>query len=197
MALNVQSYVQQLQALLLLGKAWTREVGSTTTNLLTGIAQEFARVDARTDDLLNEADPRTTIELLDDWERVAGLPDPCVTIDQTIAQRHIALTSKLTMQGGQSRPYFIDMAASMFYPNATIDEYEPFLCGINACGDALWTEDDRFIWQINLPSDGATTYFSSGESGAGEPLQAWGDEAIECRINKFKPAHTKVVFAYV
>jgi len=197
MALGVESYLQSLQNLLPRGKAWARDAGSTLTKLLTGIAAEFARVDQRIDDLLNEADPRTAIELLDDWERVAGLPDPCVTIDQTIEQRHIALTSKLTMEGGQSRPYFIDMAASMGYPNATIDEFEPFMCGINGCGDAIWSEDDRYTWQINLPSDGAITYFSCGESACGEPLQAWGDEAIECRINKFKPAHTTAVFAYV
>lgn len=197
MALGAENYLHQLQSLLLRGAAWTREVGSTLTNLLTGIAQEFARIDARTDDLINESDPRTTNELLEDWERVAGLPDPCVTIEQTIEQRRVALVSKVTMQGGQSRPYFIDMTASMGYPNATIEEYEPFLCGMSGCGDAIWSEDDRYVWQINLPSDGAITYFSCGESVCGEPLQAWGDEAIECRINKFKPAHTTAVFAYI
>ncbi len=183
--------------MLLNGKAWTREIGSTLTYLCIGIAQEFARVDKRTDELLDEADPRTTYELLDDWERVAGLPDPCVTVDQTIEQRRVALVSKLTMQGGQSRQYFIDMAANLGYPNATIDEYGTFNCGESGCGDALWTEDDRFVWQINLPSNGAITYFSVGESVVGEPLQAWGDQVIECRINRYKPAHTKAVFAYV
>lgn len=196
MALGAESYLQQLQGLLLQGKAWTREVGAVLTNLLTGFAQEFARVDARADDLLNEADPRTTYELLEDWERVAGLPDPCVTIDQTIAQRRIALESKLTMQGGQSRQYFIDLAESTGYPAATIDEFSPFICGENACGDALWSEADRFVWQLNLPSDGAIFYFRTGDSLCGEPLQAWVDEVIECRVNKFKPAHTHVVFAY-
>lgn len=197
MALNAESYLHKLQALLPKGRAWAHEVGSVLTNLLTGIAQEFARIDVRIDELLDETDPRTTSELLPDWERVAGLPDPCVTIDQTLAQRRLALESKLTMQGGQSRPYFIEMADALGYPNTTIDEYSTFNCGESGCGDPLWTEDDRFTWQINLPSDGAITYFSCGESTCGEPLQAWGDEAIECRINKFKPAHTTVVFAYV
>lgn len=197
MALTKNDYLQQLQNLLPKGPAWPCAPNNLITLILDFFAEEFCRVDLRIDDLLNEADPRVTYELLSDWERVAGLPDPCVTIDQSIEQRRISLTSKLTMQGGQSRQYFIDLAASMGYANATIDEYEPFQCGFNACGDAVWSEDDRFCWQINLPSDGATIYFSAGESTAGESLVTWGDEAIECRINRFKPAHTIANFAYV
>lgn len=195
MALGAENYLHQLQSLLLRGAAWTREVGSTLTNLLTGIAQEFARVDARTDDLISESDPRTTNELLEDWERVAGLPDPCVTTDQTIEQRRVALVSKVTMQGGQSRQYFIDMAAGLGYPDATIDEFLPMNCNDN-CNDALWSEDDKYVWQLNLPSDGAT-YIANCNNNCITPLQAWGDEVIECRINKFKPAHTTAIFAYV
>lgn len=197
MGLSVQNYLQQLQGLLYRGKAWSREVGTVITNLLNGIAEEFSRIDFRLDDALLEADPRTTTELIADWERVAGLPDICVTIDQTLEQRRLALVSKLTMIGGQSRQYFIDLAASMGYPGATIDEYNTFNCGESGCGDPLWSEADRFVWQINLPSDGATTFFKVGESVTSEPLQAWGDEAIECRINRFKPAHTTAIFAYV
>lgn len=197
MGLIASDYLDHLRALLPPGPAWYAENGSSLNNLLDSFAAEFARIDARIEVLLDEADPRSTTELLADWERLAVLPDVCVTIDQTIEQRRLALVSKLTMIGGQSRQYFIDIAASMGYQNATIEEYNTFNCGESGCGDALWSEADRFVWQINLPSDGAITYFRTGESGAGEPLQAWGDEAIECRINRFKPAHTTVVFAYV
>lgn len=195
MALNAESYLQQLQALLLQGKAWTREVGTVLTNLLSGVAKEFARIDTRAEDLLNEADPRTTTELLEDWERVAALPDPCITVDQSIAQRRVALVSKLTMQGGQSRPYFIAMAADLGYADATVDEFRPLNCN-DDCNDALWSQGDRFVWQLNLPSDGAT-YIANCNDNCITPLQAWGDEVIECRINKFKPAHTTAIFAYV
>lgn len=195
MALSVENYVQQLQSLLLLGKAWTRNVDSVLTNLLKGIAKEFARIDARADDLLRESDPRTTSELIEDWERVADLPDPCVTVAQTLEQRRVALTSKLTMQGGQSRKYFINLAASMGYPNATIDEYRPMNCN-DDCNDALYSADDRYFWTINLPSTSGI-FVMNCNSTCNDALQAWGDEAIECRINKYKPAHTTAIFAYV
>lgn len=195
MALGLQAYLLHLQALLPPGKAWTRAPGAWLTRLLGALAAEYSRVDARLDSLMTEADPRTTTELLVEWEAAAGLPDPCVVLDYlTIEQRQVALAAKITMRGGQSRQYFIDLAASMGYPGSTIDEYRPMTCN-DTCNDALWSEDDIFTWQINLPSSGGIT-IANCTSDCNSPLQSWGDESIECRINRYKPAHTTVIFAY-
>jgi len=195
MAVTSEENLQQLLALLPKGPAWPREGDTILYAQLSNFADELARVNARVIDLVNEADPRTTYELLTDWERVAGLPDPCVDSDTlTIEQRQIALTTKITLRGDQSRRYFIEMAAGMGYPGATIDEYRPMTCN-DTCNDALWSAGDIFTWQINLPSDGGIVY-ANCNSDCNVPLQSWGDEAIECRINRYKPAHTTVIFAY-
>jgi len=194
MALNAKAYLQQLQALLPPGKAWSRAADAVLTKLLKGLALEPARLDARVDALIDEADPRTTSELLPDWERVAGLPDPCVNQELTVEQRRAALVSKLTLVGGQSRQYYIDLAEQLGYPGATIDEYRPMTCN-DDCNDALWSEADRFVWQLNLPSDGGF-FEATCNSPCDSPLQSWGDEVIECRISRYKPAHTTVLFAY-
>lgn len=194
MALGARAYLETLQALLPSGLAWSRSIDAVLTKVLSAFAEEFARVDHRADDLLDEADPRTTLELLEEWERLAGLPDPCVTGDQTIGQRRAALASKLTMQGGQSRAYYITLAEVLGYTDATIDEYRPMTC-VDDCNDALYSVGDRFCWTINLPSDGGVFVMNS-ESPCDSPLRAWGDEVIECRINQYKPAHTTVIFAY-
>lgn len=194
MALKASAYLQQLQNLLPRGLAWPRAPGAYLTKLLSAFAEEFARIDSRVDALLNEADPRTTSEMLVDWERVAGLPDPCVTEDQTVEQRRAALVTKLTLLGGQSRAYYIDIAAGLGYADATIDEYRPMTCN-DDCNDALNSFDDRFTWQINLPAEGGI-FLANCQSPCNSPLAAWGDEAIECRINRYKPAHTTVIFAY-
>lgn len=194
MALTKQDYLLQLQALLPQGPAWSRAADALITKLLDAFAAEYANVGLRLDALINEADPRTTSELLPDWERVAGLPDPCVTADQTVEQRRAALVSKLTLLGGQSRAYYIAIAEGLGYPGATIDEYRPMNCNDN-CNDALYSQADRFAWQINLPSDGGI-FVANCNSPCDSPLQAWGDEAIECRISRYKPAHTTVIFAY-
>jgi uncharacterized protein YmfQ (DUF2313 family) len=164
------------------------------TRLLSAFSQEFARVDQRIDDLIDEADPRTTLEMLPDWERLAGLPDPCVTSEQTVEQRQSALVSKLTMQGGQSRAYYIQTAEDLGYPAATIEEYFPFTCE-SYCDEFLNSIADRHTWTIFLPSDGGFEVMTC-ESPCDSFLQSFGDEVIECRINQYKPAHTKVLFAY-
>jgi uncharacterized protein YmfQ (DUF2313 family) len=220
MALDAQHYLHALQNILLKGKAWIRDESSRITQLLTGIAQEFARIDTRIDQVLDEADPRTTVELLDNWEAFAGLPDPCVVTDQSYQQRIAALVAKLLMLGGQSRQYFIDIAMNLGYTGITvnpldpmrcsdpctdsllgekihlpwIDEFLPMTCN-DTCNDALNSADDVFVWQFNLPDDNAT-YVMTCNDPCDDALQSWGDEVIECRINQYKPAHTTVIFAY-
>ncbi|KIO49589.1 YmfQ family protein [Nitrosospira sp. NpAV] len=195
MGMTANDYLRQLQSLLPQGQAWPRDAEATLTQLLAALAEEFARVDRRGEDLINEADPRNTSDLLTDWERIAGLPDTCLTAGQTVEQRRAALVSKLTSLGGQSRQYFINIAAALGYPGATIDEFRPMNCN-DDCNDAVASEADRFAWRINLPSLGGAIVMNCN-STCNDALQAWGDEVIECRINHFKPAHTTAIFAYV
>lgn len=150
---------------------------------------------ATADQLSAEMFPDTVSQTLLDWERVYGLPDPCVTITQTLEQRKAALVSKVSAHGGQSRAYFIGVAEAMSYTGATIDEFAPMTCN-DDCNAVLNSEADRFYWQLNLPAATGGLFVMDCDSDCNSALQSWGDEAIECRINKFKPAHSGVIFAY-
>lgn len=192
MALSAESYLQQLQNLLLRGKAWTRESGSRMTQLLTAIAQEFARVDLRTDDMLDEADPRTTNELLSDWERVAGLPDPCAAEQDTVELRRQVLIYKLTNVGGQSKQFYIDVAARLGY-TVTITEFKKHTVA-SRVNDPINSVDWVFTWRVNAPQ--TTVRRAKVTSRVNEPLASWGNQILECNITRLKPAHTHVQFAY-
>ena len=100
--------------------------------VVKGLAQFWGDVvDARAADLLErESDPRSTIELLPDWERNWGLPDPCYTSPQSIDERQRALVMRMTMLGAQSRQFFIDVAAMLGY-TITITEYRPFFVAMD------------------------------------------------------------------
>ena len=101
-------YAQALANLLPYGDAWPRWPDSVLMQTLRGLANYFGFVDSRAADLLEqESDPRITIELLPDWERNWGLPDPCYKQALTIDQRHKLLLFIMTLQGGQSRQFFI------------------------------------------------------------------------------------------
>jgi uncharacterized protein YmfQ (DUF2313 family) len=131
-----EDYAQALLTLLPRGQAWPRHPFSTLVLAITGLAEYWGFVDSRAADLLErESDPRLTVELLPDWERNWGLPDPCIDNPATdLDSRHQALVEKMTLLGAQSREFFINLAAKHGY-TITITEYRPFVCGLDRCGD--------------------------------------------------------------
>ena len=188
-------YRDMLKALLPPGRAFPREPGTTLDGLLGAMSEELARIDAGGDRLLVEAIPSTTNELLSDWERVAGLPDNCSdTLAPTTQGRRADLEAKLSGVGGQSRAYFIAIAARLGY-TVSIEEFRPFRAGLSRAGDALTNGDWQFTWLVNGPAT-TITRFRAGQSTAGEPLATWGNSALECRLNQLKPAHTFIIFSY-
>lgn len=192
---TTEQYREHLKALLPPGQAFSRDTGTNLDALLEGMAAEMARLDGRGEQLTVEASPHTTLELLPDWERVAGLPDKCSgSLEATAQGRRNALISKLSASGGQSPSYFIEIAAALGYEIA-IEEFRPFRAGLSAAGDALTNGDWVHTWRVRGP---ATTVipFRAGLSLAGEPLATFGYESLECKINQLKPAHTNALFAY-
>ena len=100
-------YAHALLELLPRGQAWPRWSGSTLVQAQTGLAEYWGVVDGRAADLLEtESDPRITWELLPDWERAWGLPDPCLPSATTIGERRRMLVMKMTLLGAQSRAFF-------------------------------------------------------------------------------------------
>jgi uncharacterized protein YmfQ (DUF2313 family) len=186
-------YRRTLQKLLPRGLAWPRLQGTVLGRLLEGLGVELWRVEQRALDLLREADPRTTSELLADWERVAGLPDPCTGTLESAAARRAALASRLGSLGGQSRAYFIGLAASLGY-EVSITEFDAFHAGMTV-GQPLYGTDWQFAWQVNAPEVSVRT-FVAGAGVAGDPLRDWGNELLECTFARVKPAHSVVIFAY-
>jgi uncharacterized protein YmfQ (DUF2313 family) len=195
MGLNTESYQRMIEALLPSGKVWNLEQGSVLSQLIAGCAEELARIDNRANELLTEILPNYTNELLGDWERVAGLPDPCSGPLPTVQQRRAALISKLISTGGCTPQYFIDVAAALGFAT-TIEEFKPFKAGESAAGQPANGAEWQFAWKMT--SSLSTIFdFRAGQSSAGEPLRAWGNEILECAISRIKPAHTVCLFAYV
>lgn len=192
MGLMAADYLAQLKALLPPGQAWPRDASARLTQLLSAWSDELARVDGRVAQLLEEIDPRTTGELLPDWERVAALPAPCVDEAQTTSQRRATLHAKLTTLGGQNAAYFIALAESLGY-TVTITEFH--LHTVEDDVDyPLYATPWQFAWQVNAPQDnvGQLSVIDSVD----DPLAWWGNETLECVINRLKPSHTHVLFAY-
>ena len=228
-------YAQAFLALLPQGQAWPRFPESLLVKTCRGLNEYWGFVDGRAADLLEiESDPRTTVELLPDWERAFGLPDPCYEAPQTIGQRQLALVMRMTMLGAQSREFFIGVAALLGY-TITITEYRVFVVGLDRCGDnrvygdgsdpmynewghpiknqsggnvaegelsewpnyGLGPPENRCYWTVHV-TGAALTWFrvTKGQTGVDPHLRIGLADDLECLLDRWKPAHTEIIFDY-
>ena len=192
------SYAQQLEALQPKGAIWPTEPTSLLHSFYSAIGAVLATLHNRLLELIDEADPRTTVQLLAEWETALGLPDPCTPADATLTlqERRNRVVQKLTLGGGQSPAFFIALAASIGY-SIEIDEPRPFVCGISACGDPIGgAYTDRHYWRVRVPEP-RTTWFRTGESRCGDRLGVIDRaEDLECILEGAKPAQSRLLFSY-
>lgn len=178
-------YKRQLAALLPPGALWRLEPDSWLSRLLQAVADEFARVEVRGVALVEESDPRTATETLDDWERVLGLPDADVLeIPETDAERRLAITQKLVRVGGQSGAYFIGLAAACGYTVTIDDAYGLTVCraGRVRAGQPASSERWAYVWRMDVQAPTGT---------------ALSHSELEAIIRRVAPAHTLVRFTYL
>ena len=190
----LDDYVRLLKSLLPKGKLWEIAEQSNFKKLLEGMALEFARLHTRARQLIKEVDPRSTVELINEWETLTGLPDPCVSLTQTLQQRRLAVVEKLTRIASLSPRYYIEVANALGY-EVSITEFKPFRVGASKMGESVNGLDWQFTWRVNAPAV-TVRVFILGQSGMGEPLRVWGNEILACAIKRVKPAHTFVVFGF-
>lgn len=232
-----ENYGDAFLSLLPQGQAWPKYPGSTLDLACRGLAEYWGFVDSRAADLLEiESDPRITFELLTDWERNWGLPDPCYKAPETIGERQQALVMRMTMQGAQSREFFIEVAAMIGY-TITITEYRVWVVGLDQCGDSRVYGDgsnpmynewgipikntkgvnvaldelsewpsyglgpctNRFYWTVHV-SGASLIWFrcgaGGGQTGIDPMLRIGLADDLECLLNRWKPAHTIIIFDY-
>ena len=187
-------HAQMLRQLLPRGGAWDFAPDGTFARMLEALAAEFARIDARVLDLLDEADPRTALETLIDWERVAGLPDSCTGEPDNVGERRVALVEKLTSIAGQRPADFIDLAARIGY-EIDIEEHRPLRVGC-LVGDRCKNEAWAFAWTVRVqPFDGAgrpvlaIAHFKVGDP-VGTRVRGFGSFDLECVIRRAAPSRS-------
>jgi uncharacterized protein YmfQ (DUF2313 family) len=229
-------YTEAFSGLLPQGLAWPRRPDSTLMKTVKGLSRIWGYVETRASLLLKvESDPRTTQELLPDWERNWGLPDPCYESSMSIGDRQKALVQRMTIQGAQSRQFFIHQAAFIGY-TISITEYRPFMVGMDRVGDnrtigngtghdvnylgfpALGTTGkplalgeyseypymlgqdlNRFYWTVHVGTTRLTWFRvggGGGQCGIDPHLIIALATDLECLLNRWKPAHTQIIFDY-
>lgn len=188
-------YRRQLHSLMPPGRAFAGQYNNVLDDLLGAVSEELKRVDLRGDDLINEAYPNSTDEMLPDWERVAALPSTCMLgVPQTKDERRKALTAKLSDVGDVTPAGIISFADTLGYV-ITLTEFKLFEAGHSSAGDPVCGDDWVYVLLVN---SSATTILDAraGEAAAGDALRTWGNERLECSISEIIQAHWYLLFAY-
>lgn len=200
-ALTLKRWQKALRCLFPRGVAWVRkeDPNSNLRKLIDSMAIESCRIEERAFELIEEVDPRTTLELLTDWERVLNLPDECEPEPEnlTIQERRERIVQVLTTSGSQNKQFYVDLAArfGIIISIDDVNDQPPFLAGRSRAGDRLTNGDWVYAFVINAPVDQAIR-FRAGRSRAGDRLLSVTNETLECLINKYKPAHTVALFTF-
>jgi uncharacterized protein YmfQ (DUF2313 family) len=178
-------YARMVKALLPPGSVWSLEPGTGVTRIADGIAVELQRVEDRAAQLVEESDPRTATETLEDWERTLGLPDADVlNVPSTVAERRLAVTQKALKQGGQTPAYFVGVAAACGYTATVSEGYgtTTFRAGRGRAGQPVNSDRWAHVWRMDVqpPTGPALTHAE-----------------LERIIRRVAPAHTVVRLTYL
>lgn len=167
MGITASSFARMLRGLLPPGRVWQLEPGAFLGRLLLAAADELVRVDGRALDLLRETDPRRTVELLTDYERVLDLPSTGTT-----AERQARVVGAL-IRRQRFRPVDFQDALALILG---LDPLQVEVIEISHAA-ALLLDDEREIYR----------FFVFRDPGLGG---TWDLPAAQALITKMKPSHT-------
>ena len=122
------------------------------------------------------------------FKRLIGAGSP------SLRKTRLDVVAKLNATGGATVEYLINLAAAAGY-SITIDEFSAFRAGSGVAGGSLLSEDWDHWFRVNSALN-TLVYFFAGYNASGDPLASWGNERLECLINRHKPAHTQVIYSY-
>lgn len=191
---GASDYQGAFQNMLPQGFAWPRDPDSIQSKVIAGLSPVYARSHQRAANLLVDAFPGSSIELLTEWESTLGLPDSSLGLAASLQGRRAQVIARLTAVGGQSIPYFVSLAQSLGFA-ISIAQSAPFRCGQSTAGQPVGDASWMFVWSVTAALS-SITRFVAGASGAGEPLASWGNAVLESQIRKNAPAHSFVQFKY-
>ncbi|PAA14447.1 putative phage tail protein [Pseudomonas fragi] len=174
-------FTSALLGLLPRGRVWPKELSSIQAQAASCFAPTFQRISDKAVDLIADAFPGTTSDLLSEWELTLGLPDSCtVPGSQTIAERQLAVAEKISAAGGPQRSYYLQMATQLGL-TAVIDEFQTACVGPSSAGDFLYGDGWPWSWIVSVDPD----YYGTLPAAT-----------LNCRLGLEAPEYTTVALGF-
>lgn len=180
---DTDDYKRELYARLPRGPIWPKIGGDATVwdMLLDSIATEFARIRYDAGAWLADFFPDQTVQQLEDWERVLGLPD-CGLELGTEAERRGAILAKLRRRGDPTLAN-IQLLADSF--------------GLNAVVSAGGTSALFFVNSVTEVDSVNLVAGDDATSTVTVTYDAPTSDTFECAMTHAIPAHLTLVFVTV
>jgi uncharacterized protein YmfQ (DUF2313 family) len=183
------------------GAAWGTPDGEapSTSTVIAGLTRvllaPFADLYRRAWRVSEESRPSTIVDSLPDWEQEYGLPDPCVSVEQSEALRRKVLRARVRSLATITPADVVKLAASLGYVVA-IEEPISFLVGESGCGEGEVASAALDLqWVVHL-NDLPTSEFEAGIGEAGiTRLLDFDIGTIECAVGRIAPAWTYPIFS--
>lgn len=180
---SAADYLSALQALMPRGRIWSRDPGTVQTKVLAGLSKSYEVQNARANNLLVDAFPSSTVELLPEWEATLGLPSPAIGPAPSVLARQTLVVARFVGAGGQSIPCFTRYASLLGF-GVTIQPHAPFRCGQSRCGQPLGGTEQMYALTISTP--GATS----------TPFGAYGPAVLQNELQRIAPPFSVLNFLF-
>ena len=156
--------------------------GSVFRQFLEGLAVESRIAESLVKAYLDDFIPDTTVNFIDEWEKVLGIPDDCFTGEGTLSERRAAVLIKLAAMSVQTTDDF-ERVASIF--GLTVN----CIPGIDS-GYVAPASELRFTIVIEYVAEAPYVFPYEFPLFFGSP----SIPILTCLYQKIKPANCQIIF---
>lgn len=156
--------------------------GSVLRRFLEGLAPTLQETEQFLATYQDQFLPDVTIDFIEDWERVVGIPDGCFSTDTDLNSRRAAIIAKLSGLSVQTEADFVRVAALF---GITVNAVPGMDSGVIAPDEEL-----RFTIVIEYIFEGSFVFPFTFPVVFGSP----SIPLLTCLYNNIKPANCQILF---
>jgi uncharacterized protein YmfQ (DUF2313 family) len=161
--------------------------------LLQGLGFEFLLFDDKIKYVKSQYDIYNTIDLIEEWEKMVGIPNSCVPIARTLEERRNNVLSKFITQECTTKSQFELIAKTLGFDINVMAGADLTRFPLKFPIMFASSEVSPFLIIVNL----SDKYKKTFPFDFPVPFQASAPDILSCFFERLKPAHTKIIYRYV